>query len=64
MAELTSFSYTVGDSLLHRMDARFKIVFIILLSLAALSAYFRGLGFLTFILLGVILRARLPLAAA
>jgi len=63
MAELTSFSYTAGDSLLHRMDARFKIVFIILLSLVGLNAYFRGLGFLTFILLAIILRTRLPLAA-
>jgi len=63
MAELTSFSYTAGDSLLHRIDARFKMAFIILLSLVGLNAYFRELGFLTLILLGIILRARLPLAA-
>ncbi len=63
MAELTSFGYSAGDSLLHRMDARFKIVFIILLSLVGLNAYFRGLGLLTLILLAIILRARLPLAA-
>ena len=60
MAELTSFSYTAGDSVLHRIDARFKIAFIIFLSLVALNAYFRELGFLTLILLGIILRARLP----
>ena len=63
MAELTSFSYTVGDSLLHRIDARFKIAFIIFLSLVGLNAYFRELGFLTLILLGIILRARLPLVS-
>lgn len=63
MAELTPFSYTAGDSLLHRMDARFKIAIIIFLSLVGLNAYFRELGFLTLMLLGIILRARLPLAA-
>lgn len=63
MAELTSFSYIAGDSILHRIDARFKILFIILLSLVSLNEYFRGLGLLTIILLGVIFYARLPLAS-
>jgi energy-coupling factor transporter transmembrane protein EcfT len=63
MAELTSFSYTAGDSTLHRLDARFKIAFMVIISLVCLNAYFRGLGILTLILLGVILRARLPLAS-
>jgi biotin transport system permease protein len=63
MAELTSFSYIAGDSILHRTDARFKILFIILLSLVSLNEYFRGLGLLTIILLGVIFYARLPLAS-
>ncbi len=63
MAELTSFSYIAGDSLLHRLDARFKIISIIFLSLVSLNVYFRGLGLLTIILLGVIFYARLPLAS-
>lgn len=63
MAELTSFSYIAGDSILHRTDARFKIIFIIFLSLVSLNEYFRGLGLLTIILLGVIFYARLPLAS-
>ena len=63
MAELTSFSYSAGDSLLHRMDARFKFACIILLSIVVLNADLRELGLLTIILLGVILRARLPLAS-
>ena len=63
MAELTSFSYTAGDSPLHRFDARFKIAFMIILSLVGLNVHFRGLSILTFVLLGVILRARLPLVA-
>jgi energy-coupling factor transporter transmembrane protein EcfT len=64
MAELTSFGYSAGDSLLHRMDARFKIISIIFLSLVSLNVYFRGIGLMTTILLGVIFYARLPLAAA
>ena len=64
MAELTSFSYIAGDSLLHRLDARFKVIFVILLSLVGLNVYFQGLGLLTMIFLGVMLYARLPLVSA
>lgn len=63
MAELTSFGYSAGDSLLHRIDTRFKIISIILLSLVNLNVNFGGLGLLTIILLGVIIYARLPLAS-
>ncbi len=58
---MTSFSYIAGDSLLHRLDARFKIAFVIFISLVGLNAYLWSLGFLTLILLGIIIRARLPL---
>ena len=61
MAELTSFSYIAGNSLLHRTDARFKILCVIFLSLVSLNIYFGGLGILTAILLGAIFQARLPL---
>ncbi len=61
MAELTSFSYTAGDSLLHRLDGRFKIAFVIIISLVGLTANFRALGFLSLLLLGIILQAHLPL---
>jgi len=63
MAELTSFSYTPGDSPLHRFDARFKIAFMVVLSLVVLNVHFRGLSILTLILLGAILKARLPLVS-
>jgi energy-coupling factor transporter transmembrane protein EcfT len=63
MAELTSFSYISGDSPLHRMDARFKIILIILLSLVSLNLYFVELGILTVLLFGMIVNARLPLKA-
>jgi energy-coupling factor transporter transmembrane protein EcfT len=61
VAELTSFSYTAGDSLLHRLDARFKIAFVIFISLVGLNANLWGLGLLTLLLVGIILRTRLPL---
>jgi len=63
MAELTSFSYHSGDSLLHHLDARFKILFIILISLICLNLYFHELGILSCLLLGLILHARLPLVS-
>jgi energy-coupling factor transporter transmembrane protein EcfT len=59
VAELTSFSYIAGNSLLHRLDARFKITFVILISLVGLNAYLWGLGLLTLLLLGILLRIRL-----
>lgn len=61
MAELTSFGFSPGDSLLHHLDARFKLIFIILLSLVCLNLYFVSLGIFTVLLLGCIIIARLPL---
>jgi energy-coupling factor transporter transmembrane protein EcfT len=61
VAELTSFRYIAGNSMLHRLDARFKIAFVIVISLVGLNAYLWGLGLLTLLLLGIILRIRLPL---
>jgi energy-coupling factor transporter transmembrane protein EcfT len=61
MAELTSFSYQAGDSLLHHIDVRFKILFVILISLICLNLYFPGLAILTSLLLSLILHARLSL---
>jgi energy-coupling factor transporter transmembrane protein EcfT len=61
MAELTSFGYQPGDSLLHHIDVRFKILFIILISLICLNRHFLELGILTSLLLGLILHARLSL---
>lgn len=37
MAELTPFSYRAGHSLLHGLDARFKLGFLILISLSSLK---------------------------
>jgi energy-coupling factor transporter transmembrane protein EcfT len=61
MAELTSFGYFPGNSLLHNLDPRFKLLFVILLSLVCLNLYFISLGISTFLLLGLIIYSRLPL---
>lgn len=47
MAELTPFSYQVGNSFLHRLDARFKLLFMVLISLTSLRLYFPPLTLLT-----------------
>ena len=61
MAELTSFGYFSGDSVLHRLDPRFKLLIIILLSLVCLNLHLISLGVFTFLLLGFILNSHLPL---
>jgi energy-coupling factor transporter transmembrane protein EcfT len=61
MAELTSFGYLSGDSVLHRLDPRFKLLFIILLSLVCLNLNFISLGIFTVLLLGLVFLSRLPL---
>ena len=61
MAELTVFSFQPGTSLLHKLDARFKIVFLILISLTSLSGGFAGIGILTCLLTTLIFHSRLPL---
>ena len=61
MAELTSFGYQAGDSLLHHIDARIKILIVILISLIGLNLHLTGLALLTSLLLGLIVHARLSL---
>ncbi|MEZ4527275.1 MAG: energy-coupling factor transporter transmembrane component T [Desulfobacterales bacterium] len=59
MAELSEFSFRPGRSALHRLDARFKLVFLMLLSLRILHAGFSGLGLFTSLLLLSLLHLRL-----
>lgn len=59
MAELTAFGFHPGRSLLHRLDVRFKLASLILISLSGMQAHFRGLGVLSLVLLFLGLRTRL-----
>jgi energy-coupling factor transporter transmembrane protein EcfT len=61
MAELTTFRFQTGTSLLHRLDVRFKLLFLILISLISLTGRGLGLGILTGLLAVLILNLRLPL---
>ncbi|MBW1710054.1 MAG: energy-coupling factor transporter transmembrane protein EcfT [Deltaproteobacteria bacterium] len=64
MAELTTFHYYPGHSTLHLLDARFKLVFMILISIASLSAGLAALGVLTFVYAALVLYIHLPLKPA
>lgn len=61
MAELTSFGFRSGTSLLHRLDVRFKLLFLVLISSLSLSGDFLRLGILTCLLTVLIVNSRLPL---
>ena len=62
MAALTPFHYRHGDSILHVLDARFKIVLMLLFSLSILHASPWGLFGLTLLLSGLLfLQVRIPI---
>ncbi len=61
MAELTAFSFRTGASLLHKLDVRFKLGFLILISLTGLKADPLALCVITFVLIAVIIDTRLPI---
>ena len=60
MAALTTFSYHTGTSLLHKLDVRFKLFFLILLSLISLGGGFQRLGILSGLMTVLIVNSRLP----
>ena len=60
MAELTAFSFQPGTSLLHKLDVRFKLLFLILISLVSLGGGFTGLGVLSGLVTALSIQARLP----
>ncbi|MBN1931388.1 MAG: energy-coupling factor transporter transmembrane protein EcfT [Desulfobacterales bacterium] len=61
MADLTAFSYHPGRSFLHLLDVRFKIIFLILISLTGMQADPPALCLLTFLFLCLIKSSRLSL---
>ena len=63
MAELTAFGFFSGNSLLHKLDSRFKLLFTVMLSLVCLNLNFMALGLITALLLGFSIYSALPLGA-
>jgi len=63
MAELTSFGFRAGRSIPHGLDARFKLLFLVLVSLASLKAGLWALLFFSGGMLWMLSDARLSLVA-
>ncbi|MBU0545358.1 MAG: energy-coupling factor transporter transmembrane protein EcfT [Proteobacteria bacterium] len=49
MAELTSFSYRPGHSFIHKIDTRFKLLFIVIIGFSSLKASMSGILLLSLI---------------
>lgn len=60
MAKLTHFSYRPADTLLHRMDVRFKLLLMVVVGLTGLRIHFLPLVPLTILALVSISRIRIP----
>jgi energy-coupling factor transporter transmembrane protein EcfT len=61
MAQLTTFSFHPGTSLLHKLDVRFKLLFLILISLAILSSGLWGLIIFSGLITVLAIHSRMPL---
>ena len=61
MAALTIIGFRSGNSVLHKLDVRFKLLFLILVSFMSLSAEFLRLGLLSGLLTVLMIHSRLPL---
>jgi len=61
VAELTSLGFRSGTSLLHRLDVRFKLLFLVLISLSSLAGDFLTLGIFSCLLTALVVHSRLPL---
>jgi len=60
MAELTVFSYRPGGSIIHTLDVRFKLILLVLLSLASMNAHFQTLAVLSLAAVGCLINTRQP----
>lgn len=64
MSELTIFGYRHGASILHKTDARFKIICLIMISLASIKANAWALSTLSFVLAVMFMHVGFPLKSA
>jgi biotin transport system permease protein len=61
MAELNVLGFKAGDSMLHRLDVRFKLLFFVLISLSSLRANILSLFLLTIVLTAALIHAGSPI---
>jgi len=64
MAELNVLGFHAGDSGLHKLDVRFKLLFLVVISLSSLKAFVPSLSLLTLVLMVALMSAGMSLKAA
>jgi len=64
VAEIVLFHYREGNSIIHRMDVRFKLISLILITSVCLNAGIYSLIFLTLFIALLLIVCRLPVNAA
>ncbi len=61
MAELNVLGFRTGDSMLHQLDVRFKLMFFVLISISSLRADIFSLFLLTIVLTAALIHIGLPI---
>jgi energy-coupling factor transporter transmembrane protein EcfT len=61
MAELSAFNFRPGSSILHGLDVRFKLLFLVLISMTSLKTYPAELSVLTLMLVAALLHTQISL---
>ena len=64
MAELTIFSYHCGKSILHKLDVRFKLFFLVLISFTVIKADLTALFIISLMLITVLAYIRFPIISS
>lgn len=64
MAELTVLSYRCGKSILHKLDVRFKLFFLVLISFTVIKADLTALFLISLMLITVLLYIRFPIISS
>jgi energy-coupling factor transporter transmembrane protein EcfT len=64
MAELNVLGFHEGDSVVHKLDVRFKLLFLVVISLSSLKAFVPSLSLLTLVLMVTLMSAGLTLKTA
>ena len=64
MAELNVLGFHAGNSVLHKLDVRFKLLFVVVISLSSLKAFVPSLSLLTLVLMVALMSAGLSLKTA
>ncbi len=64
MVELNLLGFKAGNSMLHRLDVRFKLLFFVLISLSSLKTDIFSLFILTAVLTAALIHAGLPIKSA